>query len=217
MGETRRAYHLPLSGSELQGTLCPMLQPEKALGAYTRILVRAARGSVSGLMRQLELPRAAAGEIYAATAALLPEGLGRRTRRRPDNERAAMEVVKKFGRPADVQAPELGIASRVDLEDLSPRLGGLLGDAGPGLVAWISERTGADADAVGKGIAVTAPIVLGALDTALEPRDLGDWVSTLPETALDAPTGLPDDEHAAGSIYRRLERYGRPWWRRWSP
>ena len=193
-----------------------MLQPEKALDAYTKILVRAATGSVRGLTRQLELSRAAAGEVYAATAALVPEGLARRTRRRPDNVRAAMEVVKKFGRPADVQAPELGIASRVDLEVLSPRLGGLFGDGGPLLVQWIRERTGADADVIGKAIAVTSPIVLGALDTALEPRDLGDWVSTLPEGALDAPARLPDDEHAAGTIYRRLERYGRPWWRRWA-
>lgn len=193
-----------------------MIAHDTALRAYARVLSRAAGGTVRSIASQLDLPRRASAEVYAATAALVPAGLARRTHRRPENTRAAMEVVKKFGRPADVGAPELGIASRVDRDDLSPRLGGLLGDAGPRLATWIAERTRAEEEPIGRAIAVTAPIVLGALDLAFEPRDLGDWISVFPDADLDDPAGLLEDEEAPGLVYRRLVRHSRPWWRRWS-
>lgn len=161
------------------------------------------------------MPRRAASRTYAAAAALIPAGLARRTRRRPQNPRAAVEVAKKFGRPADVHAPELGLVAHLARCDLSPRLGGLLGDAGPAVTGWIATRARADEEPVARALAATAPLVLGALTVALEPKDLGDWIATVADDVLDDPAGLPRDTSDAGWIYRRLRRRTRPWWRRW--
>ncbi len=191
-----------------------MLEPTLAHRRVERVLVRAAAATVRGLCRELDLSRRAAAEAYATTSGLVPSGLALRTRRRPLNARAAFEVVKKYGRPMDVAAPELGIAGRLARDPVSPRLGGLLGDAGPRAVRWIAERTGAEEQAVARAVAATAPIVLGALERALEPRDLGDWVATLSTEPLESPGRLAGTSDATGRLYRRLASYARPWWGR---
>lgn len=189
-----------------------MIDPDAARRAYERELMRAARDTIRTLERELGLAPRQAGEIYAVTAALVPGGLARHTRRRPQNARAAFEVVKKFGRPADVDMPELGIAGRLQKPRLSPRLGGLLGEAGPRAAVWLAERTGADVEVVGRAIAAIAPIALGALERALEPRDLSDWIATLPDEALTKPTELFDANALPSQIYRRVRRLGQPLW-----
>ncbi|MFV1958254.1 MAG: hypothetical protein ACC662_02450 [Planctomycetota bacterium] len=76
----------------------------------------------------------------------------------------------------------------------------------------MSGRTDADEETLGRAIAATAPIALGALSRALEPVDLADWVAMLPDRALTRPDHLLDPNEAPAAIYRRLRRYGRPWW-----
>ena len=48
------------------------------------------------------------------------------------------------------------------------------------LAQLAADRTGADVETVGRAIAATAPVALGALERALEPNDLSDWIATLP-------------------------------------
>ena len=189
-----------------------MIDSDVARRAYERELFRAARDTIRTLERDLGLSARAAAEIYAATAALVPGGLARHTRRRPQNARAAFEVVKKFGRPADVDMPELGIAGRLQKTKLSPRLGGLLGESGPRAAQWLAERTGADVETVGRAIAATAPVALGALERALEPNDLSDWIATLPDVALTRPGELLEANAHPSRVYRRVRRLGQPFW-----
>jgi hypothetical protein len=192
-----------------------MVELEAARRAYVRVLGRATKRAVPVLARETGLSRRDAGRTFAAVAALVPAGLARRTRRRPNNPRAAVEVARKFGRPADVFAPDLGLVAHLSRCDLSPRLGGLLGDAGPRVVAWIAGAGRAEEATVAKALAASAPLALGALTVGLESRDLGDWIATVRDDVLDDPSGLPSDGGDAGWIYRKLRRRARPWWRRW--
>jgi len=172
------------------------------------VLERAAPEAIRGLQKELDLTRLAAAEIYGATAALLAAGLARLTRRRPNDSRAAIEAVKKHGRPADVDAPDVGIAGRLERTRLSVRLGGILGEAGPRAAAWLAERTGTESEVVERAMAATAPVALGAFETALEPRALGAWVAMLPDGALTHPELLLDANEEPAEIFRRLRRHG---------
>jgi hypothetical protein len=185
-----------------------MTETRRSTKSVLAVLERAAPEAIRGLQTGLDLPRGAAAEIYGATAALLAAGLARLTRRRPNDSRAAIEAVKKHGRPADVDAPDVGIAGRLDKERLSVRIGGILGEAGPRAAVWLADRTGTDADVVERAVAATAPIALGAFETALEPRALGTWVAMLPDGALTRPELLLDANEEPAEIFRRLRRHG---------
>lgn len=145
------------------------------------------------------------------TAALVPGGLSRHMRRRPHQPQAAVDVVRKYGRPRDLDAPELGISGRAERDRLSPRLGGLLGDAGPRAARWIAERTTLDEEAAGRTLAVLAPIALGALAVALDGREISDWLATHPDHALTHPERLLEANGEPAAIYRRMRRRGDPW------
>jgi len=172
------------------------------------VLERAAPQAIRGLQTELGLSRRVAAEIYGATAALLAAGLARLTRRRPNDSRAAIEAVKKHGRPADVDAPDIGIAGRLEKPRLSVRIGGILGEAGPRAAQWLAGRTDTEAETVERAIAAAAPVALGAFERGLEPRALGTWVAMLPDGALTHPELLLDANEEPAEIFRRLRRHG---------
>jgi hypothetical protein len=115
----------------------------------------------------------------------------------------------------DLDAPEIGIPAHLARRELSPRLGGLLGDAGPKAAEWVAKRTHAEAsETVGKAVAATTPLVLGALEEALGPLEMQDWLAGVPEAPLEDPDALlaPDGEPA--QAFRAIARHGRPFWMR---
>lgn len=172
------------------------------------VLERAAPDAIRGLQTELDITRLAAAEIYGATAALLAAGLARLTRRRPNDSRAALEAVKKHGRPADVEAADVGIAGRLERTRLSVRIGGVLGESGPRAAAWLAKRTDIEEAVVERAVAAVAPVALGAFETALEPRELGSWVAMLPDDALTHPDLLLGANEEPAEIFRRLRRHG---------
>lgn len=172
------------------------------------VLERAAPDAIRGLQTELDITRLAAAEIYGATAALLAAGLARLTRRRPNDSRAALEAVKKHGRPADVEAADVGIAGRLERTRLSVRIGGVLGESGPRAAAWLAKRTDIAEAVVERAVAAVAPVALGAFETALEPRELGSWVAMLPDDALTHPDLLLGANEEPAEIFRRLRRHG---------
>ena len=141
------------------GTLSPVNAKDDPLRSYLGILERAAPTTVRVLQRELGLSRRAAAEILGAVSAVVPAGLARHTRRRPNEPWSAVEVVQKYGRPADLDAPELGMGGRLDGEPASARLGGLLGDAGPVLVTWLANRGDAPEEDTARALTAVAPIV----------------------------------------------------------
>ena len=185
-----------------------MTETRRSTKRVLAVLERATPDAIRGLEKELELSKRAAAEIWGATAALLSAGLARLTRRRPNDSRAAVEAVRKQGRPADVEAADVGIAGRLEKTRLSVRLGGLLGEAGPRAAAWLAERTGIEAEVVERAVAAAAPVALGAFDTALEPRELGTWAAMLPDGALTRPERLLDANEEPAEIFRRLRRHG---------
>lgn len=185
-----------------------MTETRRSTKSVLAVLERAAPQTIRGLQHELDIPRLAAAEIYGATAALLAAGLARLTRRRPNDSRAAIEAVKKHGRPADVEAPDVGIAGRLERTRLSVRIGGILGEAGPRAAQWLAARTDTDPALVERAVAAAAPVALGAFETALEPRDLGAWVAMLPDDALTHPDLLLGANEEPAEIFRRLRRHG---------
>ncbi len=185
-----------------------MTETRKSTKAVLVVLERTAPQTIRGLQAELGLSRLAAAEIFGATAALLSAGLARLTRRRPNDSRAAVEAVKKHGRPADVDAPDVGIAGRLEKTRLSVRIGGILGEAGPRAARWLAERTGSDPETVERAVAATAPVALGAFEVALEPRELGTWVAMLPDDVLTHPEQLLGANEEPAEIFRRLRRLG---------
>jgi uncharacterized protein DUF937 len=186
-------------------------QPRRA---FLRRLGRAAPGAVRALSRELSMPKKAAAEALAAAAGLGLAGLSRHQKKRPQDSRAAVAVVKKYGRPADLAAPDLGISAHLSRPEISPRLGGLLGDAGPRAATWLAERTGTTPDAAGRALAAATPLVLGALGDAVEPATLTEWLARVPDSPLDDPGALLAANGDPSDAFRRLRRFGAPWWMR---
>jgi hypothetical protein len=183
--------------------------------AFLRTIQKAAPLAVRTLERELKIDRRTAGEAFAAAAALTLAGLARHQRRRPLQGTAAYQVVKKFGRPADLKAPELGIPAHLARRSLSPRLGGLLGDAGPKAAAWLAaRRPGATPEQVGKAMAAVAPLVLGALREEVEAVALTEWLAKVPEAPLEDPAALLAVVGDPSDAFLRLRRMGQSWWER---
>lgn len=198
-----------LAPAPFSGTLGPMKRTVSTTQAYVREVARATPAAIRGLRRELGVSRAAAAEVLAATAALVPAGLARLVRR-STGAGVAVETVKAKGRSTDLRAPEIGLAGRLEKPRLSARLGGLLGEGGPRAARWVAERTGASEEDMARAIAAAAPIALGALDVAVEPRLLENWVATMPDRALTSPEHLLDPNDVPAEIFRRLRRLGQP-------
>jgi hypothetical protein len=178
---------------------------------YVDVLERAGRSAVPELSRRLGISRRAAGEAFGASAGLVLAGLARHQRRRATDPRAASAVVEKYGRRGDVGAPDIAIGAHLAKPRLDPRLGGLLGDAAGRACEWLSVRTGESRDAMGRAIAATAPMALGALSTATPGPALQSLLADVPETALDQPDRLLDPQGPCANAYQRLRRTGSPW------
>jgi hypothetical protein len=194
-----------------RGTLSPVDAKGEPLRSYLSVLERAAPTTVRVLQAELGLSRRAAAELYGAVSAIVPAGLARHTRRRPSEPWSAVEVVRKYGRPADLEAPELGIRGRLDGRPTSARLGGLLGDAGPRLVTWLSARGSFPEEDTARALTAVAPLVLGALGQAMPSRTLAGWIAMRSDAVLDAPDALLAANGALPEIFRRLSRLGQPW------
>jgi hypothetical protein len=185
------------------------------LRAYVDRIVRAGKDAVPALAAGAKVPRVAAADAFAATAALVVAGLARHRARRGGVE-AAAAVLAKFGRPADVDAPALAVAAHLSRQDLDPRLGGLLGDAGTAAVAWLAGRTGAPAVALGRIVAATAPMALGALAAAAPADGLDALLAEVGPGGVDSPASLADAPGAAGAVFERVRKGVSPFWRRWA-
>ncbi len=181
---------------------------------YLSLLARAGKSAVPEMSRRLGISRAAAGEAFGASAGLVLAGLARHQRRRAGDPAAASAVVEKYGRPADVDAPDIAVGAHLERPRLNPRLGGLLGDAAPLACAWLSARTGESPDALGRAIAASAPLALGALGTA--GTALGPLLDAVTEDAspLDEPGRLLRPDGPCADAFRRLRHAGSPWFSR---
>lgn len=151
--------------------------------------------------------RRAAAAVVAAAAALLPAALARHAARRPADPGAAWDVVLKFGRPADLDAPEIGVAAQLRAARLDPRLGGLLGGSAEAIAAWLAGETRVAPAALARGVAAVAPLVLGAVARAAEtPAGLASLCGGFPPAVLDAPGALATDAAAPGRVFRAVRR-----------
>jgi hypothetical protein len=186
--------------------------------AFFRTLDRAAPRAVRALARELSIPRRAAAEALGAAAGLSLAGLARHQRRRPEDKTAALGVIAKYGRAADIEAPDVGITAHLARPELSPRLGGLLGDTGPKAAAWLAGRSpGESAEVAGRALAAAAPLVLGALSGVGPPDAVAAWIATVPEAPLDDPAALGAGSGDPAALFRRVRRAGLPWWQRLLP
>ena len=185
------------------------------LRAYVERVARAGKEAVPALAAGASVPRAAAADAFAATAALVVAGRARHRAKRGDAA-AATAVLVKFGRPADVDAPGLAVAAHLARPDLDPRLGGLLGDAATAAAAWLATRTGAPADALARVIAASAPLLLGALAATAPADGLGALLDEVGPGGLEAPASIAEGTGAAAGVFDRVRRAVRPFWRRWS-
>jgi hypothetical protein len=182
------------------------------LARYAARLGRAAPEAVEALARALEIPRGAAAEAFAAAGALVPAAVSRRARRRSPEE--ALAALRKYGRPGDLGAPSLAVGAHLARPGLSPRLGGLLGADAPGVCAWLAARSGVSPEALGRALAASAPLALGALLETLEASpapDLAALLAPVTDGCLGDPRLLADPATAAGRLRRRLRRAAMPW------
>jgi len=180
------------------------------LTRYSSRLARAAKTAVPALVEGTQISRHAAAATFAAACALTLAGLARHQRRRPDDVSAARAVVEKYGRPADVDAAALAVRAHLADPHLDPRLGGLLGDAGPRAVEWLSERTKAPPAALTRALAASVPLALGALHATPSADQLPNALAEISDEALSAPARLLDGKTAAGRVFRRVRRAGLP-------
>lgn len=188
------------------------MAPERA---YTSLLARASKRAVPALSEHLHVPRDAAAEAFGATAGLVLAGLARHQHRRPGDPRAAPSVLEKYGRPADVDAPEIAIGAHLARPGLDARLGGLLGDAAGTASRWLAARTGETEDAMSRALAASAPLALGALCSATANGELASWLANVSEASLESPDRLLDAKDPSASAFRRVRQAGRPWLSRW--
>lgn len=186
-----------------------------SLKAYADRLARAGKDAVPALAAGAKVPRAAAADTFAATAALVVAALARHQRRRgrPD---AAAGVLQKFGKPADVDAPALAVAAHLARPDLDPRLGGLLGDAAAAAATWLAQRTGAEEHDLSRLVAASAPMALGALAAAAPADGLTALLDEVGPGGVEAPASLATGEGAAAAVFGRVRRAVSPFWRRWT-
>lgn len=184
---------------------------------YLEALEAAAPAAAKGLRQHLPLSRGGAAEAFAAAGALLPSALARHQARRGGAPGAARDVLRKFGLPAGLKHPSPALRAQISRSDLSPRLGGLLGDDGPRAAAWIAARTGDDASALGCALAACAPLVLGALGLAAEDPALAAWLGGLSQDVLGTPAGLAEPTTMPGAWFAALRARAFPWWTRVLP
>jgi hypothetical protein len=182
---------------------------------YAAVLSRAGREAVPALVKSLGLSRIAAAETLGATAGLVLAALSRHQRKRPSERSAAAAVVEKYGRPADVDAPEIAIDAHLQHPRLNPRLGGLLGDAADRTTRWLAGRTGGSPEAISKAIAACAPLALGALSANAQATRLPALLAAADESALDAPERLANERGPCGDAFRAVRRCGRSRWLAW--
>jgi len=151
--------------------------------------------------------RRAAAAVVATAAALLPAALARHATRRPADATAAWDVVLKFGRPADLDAPEIGVAAQWRAARLDPRLGGLLGASADAIAAVLGAGTRVPTAALARAIAAVGPLVLGAVARAAQtPAGLASMLADFPPETLDAPAALERSEGGAGRVFRYVRR-----------
>ena len=124
------------------------------------------------------------------------------------------DVARKFGRPEDLDAPEIGVGAQLDRTRLDPRLGGLLGDTAVEISAWLATESRISPNELGRCVAAVAPLVLGAVLRVAEsfsgPGGAGAGLTTLladfPPEALDRVETLDANPDPTGRVYRTVRR-----------
>ena len=124
------------------------------------------------------------------------------------------DVAQKFGRPEDLDVPEIGVRAQLDRTRLDPRLGGLLGDAADAISAWLATDSGIPPSEFGRCVAAVAPLVLGAVTRATESSSgpnragegLGSLLADFPPEALEDIAALDANSNPTGRFYRTVLR-----------
>ena len=125
------------------------------------------------------------------------------------------DVARKFGRPEDLDAPEIGVRAQLDRTRLDPRLGGLLGDAADAISAWLASDSGIPPSELGRCVAAVAPLVLGTVARVAEslsgPNGAGAgltiFLADFPPEALEHLDALDANSNPTGRIYRTVFRH----------
>ncbi len=184
---------------------------------YLDQVERAAPALAKALRGVGRLSRGAAAEAVAAAGALIPLALARHARRRPDAAGATRALLEKYG-PGDALADPAGsVRRRWPSPDLTPRLGGLLGDDGPRAAAWVARRTGDDVVEVGRALAASAPTVLAAIALAADLPGFEAWLGALGPEPLAEPDRLSAPGSLAAAWFSSLRSRAFPWWTRVLP
>lgn len=168
--------------------------------AYVAAFVLAAALPPTASLRER---RRAAARAVAAAAALLPCALARHGARRGGDLTAMWDVARKFGRPEDLDAPDIGVCAQLGAARLDPRLGGLLGDSANAIAAFAADGTGTHAPDLARVIAAVAPLVLGAATrVAGSAEGLWSFLADFPAGTLDAVSGLATNTDTVGRVFR---------------
>ena len=147
--------------------------------------------------------RRAAARAVAAAAALLPCALARHGARRGGDLTAMWDVARKFGRPEDLDAPDIGVRAQLDAARLDPRLGGLLGDSAEAIAVAVADGTRVHAPDLAPAIAAVAPLVLGAVTrVANSAEGLAFVLTDFPAETLEALAGLATSAMPVGRVFR---------------
>ncbi|MFM8978905.1 MAG: hypothetical protein ACKOSS_00345 [Planctomycetia bacterium] len=187
--------------------------PERYLAAVEQ----AAGAAAKALRTRGDLSRSGSAEAISAAAALLPAALARHRRRRKGAIEAVLEVLAKFGRPEALATPRLLQEPDPRLGEPNPRLGGLLGDDGVRLAAWLAARTHDPAPVGGRALAAVAPMLLAALAQAGSADELAAWLDERADGELAEPATLVADSGFPAEAFRRIRTRGFPWWSRMLP
>lgn len=181
---------------------------------YLLAVERSAGAAAKALRTRGDLSRSGSAEAISAAAALLPAALARHRRKRAGSIDAVMDVLAKFGKPDTLANPRLLQEVDARAPAPSPRLGGLLGDEGPRLCAWLASRTHDPEAVLGRALALVAPMVLAALAKAGTREELAAWLDERSDAELAEPQVLVAEAGFPADAFRRIRTRGFPWWSR---
>ncbi len=191
-----------------------MSEPAAIAERYLASIEQVAGTAAKALRSRGDLSRAGSAEVLAAAAALLPAALARHRRRRKGTLEAVTEVLTKYGQPAALLNPQAFLALAPGAPEPNPRLGGLLGEEGPRVAAFLAKRSADPVPVLGRALGTCAALVLAALAAAAPPTELGVWLDERAESELDDPARLLAEEGFPAEAFRRVRARGFPWWSR---
>lgn len=186
-----------------------------ASARYVALLEAAAPQAAKALRSQGDLSRAGSAEAFAAAATLIPPALARHRRKRGGAIGSVLEVLSKYGRAPALDDPRTQLAPAAGSPPPNARLGGLLGDDGLRVAAFLAQRTRDPEPVLSRALGASAPLILAALSKVAAPdmgAALGTWLGELDESDLADPARLLTGPSA--ETFRRIRGRAAPWWKR---